>query len=51
MNDRELVAGVEGCTLGGADCPDWSAFGAANPDLLAWKPSILERYYTAPTLA
>jgi hypothetical protein len=25
---------------------DWSAFAAANPDLLTWKPSVLERYYS-----
>jgi hypothetical protein len=24
----------------------WPAFAATNPDLLAWKPSILERYYS-----
>lgn len=24
----------------------WVAFAAANPDLLSWKPSILERYYS-----
>ena len=29
---------------------NWSAFSAANPDLLAWKPSILDRYYRAETL-
>ena len=114
MNDRELVAAVEGCALGGADfhhadhvrlawiylgerpllegierftatlrrfaahhgaagkyhatitwaylllihermqhgnAGDWSSFAAANTDLLAWKPSILERYYTTPRLA
>ncbi len=114
MNDRELVAAVEGCTLGGADfhhadhvrlawiyldemppiaalerftatlkrfaahhgaagkyhetitwaylllihermrlgeARDWEAFRTANADLLAWKPSILERYYTPGTLA
>lgn len=114
MTDRELVAAVEGCTLGGADfhhadhvrlawiylreaplleglerftatlkrfaahhgaagkyhatitwaylllihermqrssATAWDEFAAANADLLAWKPSILERYYTAPTLA
>jgi hypothetical protein len=115
VNDRELVAAVEGCTLAGADfhhadhvrlawiylrdlplieglerfattlrrfaahhgaaekyhetitwaylllihermqatgaARDWEAFRAANPDLLAWRPSILERYYTPRTLA
>ncbi|HSP13465.1 MAG TPA: hypothetical protein VLV78_01790 [Thermoanaerobaculia bacterium] len=29
----------------------WNAFAARNPDLLAWKPSILDRYYRAETLA
>jgi hypothetical protein len=29
----------------------WDAFAAANPDLLVWKPSILERYYSRKTLS
>jgi hypothetical protein len=29
----------------------WPAFAAANPDLLAWKPSVLDRYYSKATLA
>ena len=29
----------------------WDAFAAANPDLLQWKPSILERYYSKELLA
>ena len=30
---------------------DWPAFAAANPDLMAWKPSLLEdRYYRTETL-
>jgi hypothetical protein len=29
---------------------DWNTFAAANADLLAWKPSILDRYYTPETL-
>ena len=28
----------------------WDAFAAANPDLLTWKPSLLDRYYTTETL-
>ena len=28
----------------------WDEFAAANPDLLAWKPSILERYYSSEVL-
>lgn len=30
--------------------PTWPGFAAANPDLLAWKPSILERYYSKELL-
>lgn len=29
----------------------WTAFAERNPDLLAWKPSILDRYYRPETLA
>ena len=29
----------------------WQEFEAANPDLLVWKPSILERYYSKELLA
>ena len=28
----------------------WEDFAAANPDLLSWKPSILERYYSNEVL-
>jgi hypothetical protein len=28
----------------------WEAFAARNADLLAWKPSILDRYYREATL-
>lgn len=35
----------------GARDLDWDAFAAANPDLLAWRPSILDRYYRPETLA
>jgi hypothetical protein len=28
----------------------WADFAAANPDLLTWKPSILDNYYTPETL-
>ena len=28
----------------------WSEFAARNPDLFAWKPSILDRYYWPDTL-
>ena len=29
---------------------DWHTFAERNGDLLTWKPSILERYYTSETL-
>ena len=29
----------------------WEAFEHANPDLLSWKPSILNRYYSKELLA
>ena len=29
----------------------WEAFAGANADLLVWKPSILERYYSKELLA
>jgi hypothetical protein len=29
----------------------WEDFASANRDLFAWKPSVLDRYYTAETLA
>lgn len=32
-----------------ADCFD--DFAAANPDLLSWKPSVLDRYYSKELLA
>ena len=28
----------------------WDAFAARHADLLAWKPSVLDRYYTSETL-
>jgi hypothetical protein len=30
--------------------PDWEIFERDNPDLLTWKPSLLDRYYTKETL-
>lgn len=30
---------------------DWEEFCRAHPDLLAWRPSILDRYYRPETLA
>jgi hypothetical protein len=29
----------------------WEAFAAANPDLLTWQPSVLNRYYSKELLA
>ena len=29
---------------------EWEEFASANPDLLTWKPSVLDRYYTPETL-
>jgi hypothetical protein len=41
VNERRAAPGAE----------DWPAFAARNPDLLAWKPSVLEtRYYREETL-
>ena len=37
--------------LNGHDHLDWEAFAAGNPDLLAWKPSLLDRLYAPETLA
>ena len=28
----------------------WEDFAAANPDLLVWKPSVLDRYYSSEVL-
>ena len=35
-----------------AASPDasWDAFAAAHPDLLTWKPGVLDRYYSAERL-
>jgi hypothetical protein len=38
--------------LYGADSQaTWSQFAERNPDLLTWRPSVLDRYYLAETLA
>ena len=36
--------------LAKAPAGGWEEFAAANGDLLAWKPSVLDRYYTPETL-
>ena len=28
----------------------WEMFAASNPDLMTWRPSVLDRYYTPETL-
>ncbi len=30
---------------------DWTAFKAANPDLFAWKPSLIEKHYSTALLS
>ena len=41
VQERRALRGAE----------DWPAFAGRNPDLLAWKPSVLEtRYYQEETL-
>jgi hypothetical protein len=30
---------------------DWEEFAAENPDLLTWRPSVLDAYYRPETLA
>lgn len=32
------------------DGESWDEFAVRNPDLLSWRPSILERYYRAETI-
>lgn len=36
--------------LARAPVEGWEEFAAANGDLLKWKPSVLDRYYTSETL-
>jgi hypothetical protein len=48
-----LVAERRAAAASGADgiAEDWPAFARRNPDLLAWRPSVLEtRYYRPETL-
>jgi hypothetical protein len=37
--------------LSGSRDLDWESFAARNQDLLAWKPSLLDRLYAPETLA
>jgi hypothetical protein len=32
------------------DMTTWAEFATRNPDLLQWKPSVLDRYYRGETL-
>jgi hypothetical protein len=32
------------------EADSWEAFAGANPDLLTWRPSVLERYYSSEVL-
>jgi hypothetical protein len=34
----------------GGEGETWEAFAARNPDLLIWKPSVLDQYYDPETL-
>lgn len=36
--------------LARAPADDWTAFAAENADLLSWKPSVLDRYYSKELL-
>ena len=40
INERQARCGAR----------DWPAFAEANPDLLRWKPSVLDSYYSADLL-
>ena len=41
---------IELSDLGEALRLGWEDFARENPDLLTWRPSVLDRYYTAETL-
>ena len=43
---ERMERGDHGDTAAGS----WEEFAAANPDLLTWKPSVLDRYYRPETL-
>jgi hypothetical protein len=43
---RERMEREDCGTAGGS----WEGFAAAHPDLLTWKPSVLDRYYQPGTL-
>jgi hypothetical protein len=39
------------CSASGAQDDGWEAFAAENPDLLTWKPSIIDGLYRPETIA
>lgn len=44
------VALIAERVLATAEDADWPSFAAANPDLLRWKPGVLETYYSPDRL-
>ena len=34
----------------GGRATGWGEFAASNPDLMTWRPTVLDRYYTSETL-
>ncbi len=44
-----LIKIAERCS--GAAAVDWPAFKAANPDLFAWNPSLIQEYYSESLLS
>ena len=44
-----LITIAERCS--NDDAGDWPAFRAANPDLFAWNPSLLDKYYSKELLS
>jgi hypothetical protein len=44
-----LIKIAERCRGDAAD--DWTAFKAANPDLFAWNPSLIDKYYSKALLS
>jgi hypothetical protein len=44
-----LIKIAERCS--GPAATEWPAFKAANPDLLAWNPSLIQKYYSDALLS
>jgi hypothetical protein len=52
MSDEELVRALEAGRMPAEGFPHAAhQFADANADLLRWKPSVLDRYYSPETLA